>query len=187
MGKPLGSLWERYKNGALYYTGVIEINGQKQKIVVFKNNNQKSEKSPQMFIFPERPREENVGTQPPAYNAQTPQNSYQNAPSGALPPNQSPTPSFLSVKQIGRLYAIARANRWPREAVDQKVLAQWHYKPEHLDKPRYDEACAFFGNNPYTVQQANSIQSQKAIPNYAPQTNQTTENPPDWVTEDLPF
>lgn len=56
--KDCGALWlNTAKSGTKYMSGVVEIDGVKHKIVVFKNNYKKDEKQPDYRIFPSEPRE----------------------------------------------------------------------------------------------------------------------------------
>jgi uncharacterized protein (DUF736 family) len=57
--KSIGALWlKESKNGNKYMSGVIEIDGKKHEIVIFKNT-YKQEKQPDYKIFASRPRPEN--------------------------------------------------------------------------------------------------------------------------------
>lgn len=49
----LGALWlkESKKDGKKYFSGVIEVNGVKEKIAVIKNNFKKEEKQPDYVIL----------------------------------------------------------------------------------------------------------------------------------------
>lgn len=54
--KKLGALWEgTTKNGQLYFNGSIEINGEKIKVVVFKNNKRPDKKDPDYVIYESQP------------------------------------------------------------------------------------------------------------------------------------
>lgn len=51
----LGALWgKKTKNNDDYYTGNVEINGQKVKIVVFQNKRKNNESSPDLIIYESR-------------------------------------------------------------------------------------------------------------------------------------
>lgn len=55
--KDIGALWLREsKNGNKYMSGVVEIDGQKHPIVIFKNKYKEQEKHPDYRIFPSQPR-----------------------------------------------------------------------------------------------------------------------------------
>lgn len=57
--KNIGALWlKTAKNGSKYMSGVVEINGEKHSIVVFKNNYKEQDKHPDYRIFPSEPRED---------------------------------------------------------------------------------------------------------------------------------
>jgi len=47
----LGALWEKDSAKGKFFTGVLEVGGEKIKIVVFKNNMKKSDKSPDWNIL----------------------------------------------------------------------------------------------------------------------------------------
>lgn len=56
----IGALWEKFtKAGQSYFTGNVEVNGAKIKIVVFKNNKKSKETQPDYNI---------LISQPPAQN-----------------------------------------------------------------------------------------------------------------------
>lgn len=51
MSTKIGALWARQtKNGAQYFTGTIELDGKKTKIVIWPTREKKSEKSPDYTI-----------------------------------------------------------------------------------------------------------------------------------------
>lgn len=52
----LGVLWSKTSPRGEYFTGSIEINGEKHQIVVFKNGNKKSDKAPDWRILRSKPR-----------------------------------------------------------------------------------------------------------------------------------
>jgi uncharacterized protein (DUF736 family) len=52
----LGVLWKKTGSHGDYFTGTLEINGEKQAIVVFSNANKKSEKAPDFRILKSRPK-----------------------------------------------------------------------------------------------------------------------------------
>ena len=54
----LGVLWAKTSARGDYFTGSIELNGEKHQIVVFKNGNKKSEKAPDWRIMRSQPREQ---------------------------------------------------------------------------------------------------------------------------------
>jgi len=57
----LGVLWEKSGRNGTYFTGNIEIGGEKHRIVVFKNGNKRGEKAPDYRILrsvPQAPREQ---------------------------------------------------------------------------------------------------------------------------------
>lgn len=57
--KNIGALWiKTSKNGERFHSGVVEIDGVKHNIVVFKNNHKTEEKHPDYRIFLSTPRED---------------------------------------------------------------------------------------------------------------------------------
>ena len=59
--KNIGALWQHEsRNGAKYLSGVIEIDGKKHDIVVFKNTFKEEAKHPDFRIFPSTPKGEKV-------------------------------------------------------------------------------------------------------------------------------
>jgi len=51
MSEKIGALWARQaKNGTRYFTGIIELDGKKTKIVIWPTKEKKSEKSPDYTI-----------------------------------------------------------------------------------------------------------------------------------------
>jgi uncharacterized protein (DUF736 family) len=56
-----GVLWIKEKNNKKYMSGVIEINGEKINIVVFKNGYKKEDKHPDYRILKSRPKNELSG------------------------------------------------------------------------------------------------------------------------------
>lgn len=55
----IGALWlKESRNGNKFMSGVVEIDGVKHDIVVFKNNYKKEDKHPDYRIFPSQPRED---------------------------------------------------------------------------------------------------------------------------------
>ena len=51
MSEKIGALWlKQNKNGKKYLSGVLEMNGEKVKIVVFKNTYKKDDKHPDYII-----------------------------------------------------------------------------------------------------------------------------------------
>ncbi len=57
----IGALWIKEKNNKKYMSGVIEINGEKINIVVFKNSYKKENKHPDYRILRSRPQSEQYG------------------------------------------------------------------------------------------------------------------------------
>jgi uncharacterized protein (DUF736 family) len=57
----IGAMWIKEKNGKKYMTGVIEINGEKINIVVFKNGYKKEDKHPDYRILRSRSKSELSG------------------------------------------------------------------------------------------------------------------------------
>ena len=53
----LGVLWEKSGAKGTYFTGQLEIDGVKTKVVVFKNGNKRNEKAPDWRILKSKPRE----------------------------------------------------------------------------------------------------------------------------------
>lgn len=98
-------------------------------------------------------------------------------------------PRFISVKQVGRLYAIARASKWPKESVRQVCVEKFHVIPEDLDNARYEEACKYFTKTQYTVSTANQMQAkaQEQISKAANVTNQAPALIEDYYEEEIPF
>lgn len=59
MENNIGALWlNESKKGAKYMSGMVEVNGVKQKIVVFKNKYKEEDKHPDYRIFASQPRGE---------------------------------------------------------------------------------------------------------------------------------
>lgn len=56
----LGVLWEKVGNKGTYFTGSLEIDGVKHRIVVFKNGNKRNEKAPDWRILKAQPKPETV-------------------------------------------------------------------------------------------------------------------------------
>jgi hypothetical protein len=56
----IGALWENDGKNGTYFTGNIELDGVKKKIVVFKNS-YKKDKQPDWRIFKSKPKEERSG------------------------------------------------------------------------------------------------------------------------------
>ena len=57
--KNIGALWtHESKHGTKYLSGVIEIDGKKHEIVIFKNTYKEEPKHPDFRIFPSTPRED---------------------------------------------------------------------------------------------------------------------------------
>lgn len=55
----IGALWEKESGkGGKFFSGNIEVNGEKISIVVFKNNYKEESKHPDYKIFLSKPREE---------------------------------------------------------------------------------------------------------------------------------
>ena len=54
----LGVLWEKESARGTYYTGTIEIDGNKIAIVAFRNGNKKSEKAPDWRLYKSRPKQQ---------------------------------------------------------------------------------------------------------------------------------
>lgn len=54
----IGAAWEKSGKNGTYLTGQIEINGEKVRIVMFRNGNKKSEKSPDFRILRSKPQGE---------------------------------------------------------------------------------------------------------------------------------
>ena len=54
----LGCLWQKSGAKGDYFTGTLEINGEKIAIVAFRNGNKKSDKSPDWRILKSRPKVE---------------------------------------------------------------------------------------------------------------------------------
>jgi hypothetical protein len=52
----LGALWEKSGAKGAYMTGTIEIDGTKHNVVLFKNGNKKSEKSPDWRVLRSKPK-----------------------------------------------------------------------------------------------------------------------------------
>lgn len=53
----IGALWSKEsKAGQKYLSGVVEVNGVKQKIVIFKNNYKQEDKHPDYRILKSEPR-----------------------------------------------------------------------------------------------------------------------------------
>jgi len=52
----LGALWAKTSERGDYFTGEIEIDGAKQKIVVFANSFKDTEQKPDFIIYKSRPR-----------------------------------------------------------------------------------------------------------------------------------
>lgn len=57
--KDMGALWlKTSKSGDKFFSGTVEINGEKHGIVIFKNNYKQKENQPDYRIFPQRERGE---------------------------------------------------------------------------------------------------------------------------------
>jgi uncharacterized protein (DUF736 family) len=54
----IGALWKKEGPKGAYYTGVIELNGEKINVVAFPNRMKKSEKSPDVRILRSKTKEE---------------------------------------------------------------------------------------------------------------------------------
>lgn len=54
----LGVLWEKQSARGTYFTGSLEIDGEKTKVVVFKNGNKKNDKAPDWRILKSQPKEQ---------------------------------------------------------------------------------------------------------------------------------
>lgn len=50
----------------------------------------------------------------------------------------------LSLKQVNRMYAIAKANKWPVAYVQAYVRATYKKAPEQLSRQAYEQACEYF-------------------------------------------
>lgn len=55
----IGALWEKQSKKGTWFSGQIEIEGEKIPIVVFKNDYKKEDKHPDWKIFISQPRENN--------------------------------------------------------------------------------------------------------------------------------
>lgn len=66
--KDIGALWEKHGNAGPYFTGSIEIDGKKIRIIAFKNGYKKTDAQPDWRIYPQReqgaPRSESSGLAP---------------------------------------------------------------------------------------------------------------------------
>ena len=60
--KSIGALWCKQSEKGDYYTGTIEKDGQKYKIVVFKNNYKTEERHPDFKIFESKKQEKQETT-----------------------------------------------------------------------------------------------------------------------------
>jgi hypothetical protein len=56
--KSIGGLWVKDSNKGKFFSGVIEIDGKRTSIVVFKNKFKEEEKHPDYKIFLSRPKEQ---------------------------------------------------------------------------------------------------------------------------------
>jgi hypothetical protein len=64
-----------------------------------------------------------------------------------MPPSQSAAPAVgLSLKQVNRMYAIAKNNKWPVAYVQAYVTQTYKAPPEKLTRKAYEQACDFFAN-----------------------------------------
>lgn len=54
--KSIGALWAKQSSKGEYFTGQLELNDEKIKIVVFKNNYKKEDKHPDWKIFLSTPK-----------------------------------------------------------------------------------------------------------------------------------
>lgn len=52
----IGALWEKSGRKGAYMTGTLDIDGTKHQVVLFKNGNKKSEKSPDWRVLKSQPR-----------------------------------------------------------------------------------------------------------------------------------
>lgn len=172
--KNIGILYERHGKKGLFYSGFVEVNGQKQEIVIFKNDRPKSDKSPHMTIYPAMPRQQGY---------KGPQTSYQpNTASFGGQPQQS---GSVTTKQLGFLFGTAERNGWKREQVVSAIVENCQCQPESLTKDRFESALNYFKNT-----RAPKVET-KVVKNYAP-TNDNFGEPPVWVTEagpdgEIPF
>lgn len=56
MNKNMGALWiKTSKNGNKFFSGVVEMDGKKKKIVIFKNNRKEKDNQPDYQIFESQP------------------------------------------------------------------------------------------------------------------------------------
>jgi hypothetical protein len=175
--KNIGILYERHGKKGLFYSGFIEVNGQKQEIVIFKNDRPKSDKSPHMTIYPALPREQGY---------KGPQASYQPKSTESWTSNEQ-VPSGPSSKQIGLLFATAQRNGWDRDEVRLAVKDNTGGGVEDLTKDRFQSALKYFTNT-----KAPKAEAPKVVKNYAPTKDDNFGEVPSWVTEagpdsDLPF
>ena len=60
--KSIGGLWKKEKNGHVYYSGQIEIDGVKHNFVCFHNSKKTKDNQPDYYIPAPRPKEENYST-----------------------------------------------------------------------------------------------------------------------------
>lgn len=52
MEKSIGGLWLKEKGDLKYYTGTLEIDGKKVKIIVFKNKFKNKDSQPDLRVYP---------------------------------------------------------------------------------------------------------------------------------------
>jgi hypothetical protein len=62
------------------------------------------------------------------------------------PPSQGPAQAGLSLKQVNRMYAIAKSNKWPVGFVQAYVKQTYKVIPEKLSRQAYEQACDYFAN-----------------------------------------
>lgn len=171
----IGALYERHGKNGLFYSGFIEINGQKQDIVIFKNNRPKSDKSPHMTIFPSEKRQQGY---------QGPSHTHTNAPYTVSFGGDDRTPGSPTQKQLGLLYATAQRNGWSRAQVVSAVMENTGGRPEELTKDRFQSALGYFTKT-------RAPKEEKVVKNYAPTVeNDNFGEPPAWLNEGpdpLPF
>ena len=69
----IGALWlNESKSGSKYMSGVVEVNGVKQKIIVFKNNYKQEEKHPDYRILKSEPKQQQAFTGPEEFQDDIP-------------------------------------------------------------------------------------------------------------------
>jgi hypothetical protein len=86
-----------------------------------------------------RPAPKNYAPQPQAAPSTT-------AAEVPMPPSQGPSHAGLSLKQVNRMYAIAKANKWPVAFVQAYVKQTYKAIPEKLSRQAYEQACDYFAN-----------------------------------------